>query len=87
MSKTLKVKLGMYLTRSGDVVKITHESTTDIWMWEGDLIDEPMSGMMWTCYGGYSSDLSYETSIPEDLQTKLDLVKEITKENNPEYFL
>ena len=87
---SLVVDLGFYLTRDGRIVEITVKSYNDIWPFEGHYAysdDIHTSPLMWTEYGGYNSDLRRERSIPEDMQLNQDLVKRITKEQNPEYFL
>ena len=76
---------GYYLTRNHRIAKVESIRSLGVWPVRGTIGNETCS---WTLDGGASSEYSFseQTQMPK-YHSDDGLIKEISKEDNPEYFL
>ena len=86
----MKLKIGYYLTRDGRVAIIEKCTQEPIWPFKGYILSvstDPNNQLSWTDFGGYSTNHDFNPVPDPKLETEKDLVKYITRDSHPEYFL
>ena len=91
----MKLETGLYISRAGIVYNIQNKVHRSIWPFEGE--DELGNSISWTHFGGSSSSYDcigiydttggYDVRYDSELEQPTDLIKKVTREEYPEYFL
>lgn len=77
-------KPGYYWTRSGEMAQVVKIEKETIWPVKGFVNNKEIS---WTRFGAESNRYNKDQKENLNYYTDFDLIKEVTPEKNPEYFL